>query len=230
MHFLLLGASGRTGKLVVNEILSQGHTAVALVRNEKSLAPRSGLTIVTGSPLSKPDVEKTFKAVESLTPDAAIMTLNANRKTESPFSQPAVPPRFLADSCANLCAVLEEASVRRVVVMSTVGTGDSWNAMPWLNKIVLGKTNVKYTIEDHNLVDKEIRSTNLDWTLVRPLRLVFDEVPEKSTNEKTDMVTMGSNAEGMRITHSAKISSVAKFLVRAAVEGRFIKQAVVVRD
>ena len=58
MHFLILGASGRTGQhvVIVSELLSQGHTAVALVRTSGSLTPHPGLTIVTGSPLSKSDI------------------------------------------------------------------------------------------------------------------------------------------------------------------------------
>ena len=57
-HFLLLGASGRTGQHVVSELLSQDHTAVALVRHSSSLTPRSGLIVVTGSPLSKSDIRR----------------------------------------------------------------------------------------------------------------------------------------------------------------------------
>ncbi|KAF7562320.1 hypothetical protein G7046_g1846 [Stylonectria norvegica] len=230
MHFLLLGASGRTGKHVVSELLSQGHTAVALVRTAASLEARPGLTIVTGSPLSKPDIKKALSAAPSLTPSAAIITLNAVRKTESPFAPPLSPPRFLADSCANACEVLENAGIRRIVVMSTVGVADSWANLPWLTKGFLGWTNIKLAVEDHGILDKEIRSTKMDWTLVRPVRLVFDEPKKDSTEAKTEVQTMGSAGVGQRLSHSAKISSVARFLVKVAVEGLFIKEAVVVRD
>lgn len=67
MHFLLLGASGRTGQHVVSELLSQGHTAVALVRTSGSLTPRPGLTIVTGSPLSKSDIRSALLAAPPYT-------------------------------------------------------------------------------------------------------------------------------------------------------------------
>lgn len=51
MHFVLLGATGRTGKHVLRELLAQGHTAVAPVRNTSSLEAQDGLTVVKGSPL-----------------------------------------------------------------------------------------------------------------------------------------------------------------------------------
>ncbi|KPM46411.1 hypothetical protein AK830_g76 [Neonectria ditissima] len=230
MHFLLLGATGRTGQHVVSELLSQGHTAVALVRTSASLAPRPGLTIVTGSPLSKSDIKSALSAVPSLTPAAAIMTLNTVRKSDSPFAPQVSPPRFLADSCANLCEVLEHAGIRRVVVMSTAGVGDSWANLPWLSKAFMGWTNIKYALEDHGLLDKEIRLTKMDWTLVRASRLQFDDPKQKPANTKVDVQAMGSNGDGMRMTDSVSLSSVSRFLVKVAVEGLFIKSAMVVRD
>jgi hypothetical protein len=230
MHFLLIGATGRTGRHVVSEVLSQGHTAVALVRNPASLSPRSGLTIVTGSPLSKPDIKNALSATPSLTPSAAIITLNAVRKTDSPFAAHLSPPRLLADSCANVCQVLDEAGIHRVVMLSSVGVGDSWAPTPWLIKIFLGCTNVKYTLEDHNLVDKEIRLTNMDWTLVRAARLQFDDPNQERTDIKGEVETLGSKGEGMGMSDSVRVSSVARFLVKTVTEGLYIKSAVVIRD
>jgi nucleoside-diphosphate-sugar epimerase len=225
MYFLLLGASGRTGQHVVSELLSQGHTAVALVRTSGSLTPRPGLTIVTGSPLSKSDIRSALLAVPPLSPSAAIITLNTVRKSDSPFAAQISPPRFLADSCANVCEVLEHAGFYRVVVMSTAGVGDSWGNLPWLSKAFLRWTNVKYALEDHGLVDKEIRLTKIDWTLVRAVRLQFDP-----TDTKTDVKTLGSKGDGMSLTDSVIVTSVASFLVKVAVEGLFVQSAVVVAN
>jgi uncharacterized protein YbjT (DUF2867 family) len=226
MHFLLLGASGRTGQHVVSELLSQGHTAVALVRTSGSLTSRPGLTIVTGSPLSKSDIRSALFAAPAISPSAAIITLNTVRKSDSPFAAQVSPPRFLADSCANVCEVLEHAGINRVVVMSTAGVGDSWGNLPWMSKIFLGWTNVKYALADHELVDKEIRQTKMDWTLVRAVRLQFDD--QKSTDTKPDVRTLGSKGVGMSMTDSVSVTSVASFLVKVAVEGLFIQSAVVV--
>lgn len=232
MHFLLLGATGRTGKHVVSELLSQGHTAVALVRNSASLPPRPGLTVVTGSPLSKSEIKLALFAAPSLVPSAAIVTLNAPRKSDSPFATQVSPPRFLADSSANACAVLEQAGIRRIVFMSTAGAGDSWANVPWLAKAFMGRTNIKYALEDHDLVDREIRLTNMQWTLVRAAKLEFDDPSKKQgqTGTKGDVEALGSDGVGMRLTDSINVSSAARFLVKVAVEGLFINKAVVIRD
>src|SRR6478735_974897 len=132
MHFLLLGATGRTGKYVVSELLSQNHTAVALVRDASKVSSQPGLTVVTGSPLSKDDIRRALTAAPGLIPSAAIMTLNTVRKSDSPFAAQVSPPRFLADSCDNACEVLKDAGIKRIVVMSTAGVGDSWSKLPWV--------------------------------------------------------------------------------------------------
>lgn len=227
MHFLLLGANGRTGQHVVSELLSHGHTAVALVRTSSNLAARPGLTIVTGSVLSKPDIHSALYATSSLLPSAAIITLNTVRKSDSPFAAQVSPPRFLADSCANVCEVLEQAGIRRVVIMSTAGVGDSWARLPLLSKAFMSWTNIKYALEDHGLVDKEVRRTKMDWTLVRAVRLEFDD--QKPTKTK-DVRTLGSKGDGMTLTDSVGVASVARFLVKVAVEGLFVQSAVVVAD
>lgn len=230
MHFLIFGATGRTGRHLVSELLSQGHTVVALVRTPGILTPRPGLYIVTGSPLSKPDIANALSAAPLPTTSAAIVTLNTVRKSDSPFAPQVSPPRFLADSCANICEVLEQAGIHRIIVMSTAGAGDSWSNLPWLSKAFMGWTNIRYALEDHNLVDEEIRSTKMDWTLVRASRLQFDDMEHQPISTKRDVQTLDSNGEGMRMTDSVSVSNVSRFLVKVAVQKLFIKSAVVVRD
>ncbi|KAJ4145389.1 hypothetical protein LMH87_004241 [Akanthomyces muscarius] len=226
MHFVLLGASGRTGQKVVSELLSEGHTAVALVRSAKSVAARPGLTIITGSPLSRSDIHAALSAVPNTPPSAAIFTLNTVRTSDSPFAAQVSPPRFLADSCANACEVLAQAGVTRIVVMSTAGAGDSWANLPLLSKAFLGWTNVKHALEDYNILDQEIRRTKMDWTLVRPVRLDFD----KEDIGKGDVRTLGSDGKGMRMSDSVTLPAVARFLVKLATEGLFVRESVVVKE
>ncbi|KAJ2979029.1 hypothetical protein NQ176_g3493 [Zarea fungicola] len=228
MHFFLLGASGRTGQKVVTELLSQGHTAIALVRSTASLTPRAGLTIVTGSPLSKPDIRNALNAASTPLPSAAIFTLNTVRESDSPFAKQVSPPRFLADSCANACEILEEVGVRRIVVMSTAGVGDSWGNLSLLSKLFLGWTNVKLAVEDHGLLDKEIRETNMNFTLVRAVRLTFDE--EKEEGATKEVRVLSSSGEGMRMSDSVSVQTVAQFLLKVAIEGLYSRRAVVVTN
>ncbi|KAK5653740.1 hypothetical protein OQA88_7896 [Cercophora sp. LCS_1] len=228
MHFLLLGTTGRTGQHVLATLLSQNHTATALVRDPSKLTPHPNLTITTGSPLSRSDVTTALSATTpNLIPSAAIITLNTLRASDSPFAAQISPPRFLADCVATTCAVLEEHGVHRVVVMSTAGVGDSWGSLPLVSRLFMRWTNVKYALEDHGIVDSEMRTREgMEWTLVRAVKLRF----EGETGERKEVEMLGSTGGGMTVRDSVGVESVARFLVKVAVEGLFVREAVVVRD
>jgi hypothetical protein len=89
----------------------------------------------------------------------------------------------------------------------------------------MGWTNIKYALEDHGIVDKEIRETDMEWTLVKAVRLEFGE--EKGAKE---VRVLDSKGTGMRMSDSVGVVGVTRFLVKVAVEGSFVREAVVVRD
>lgn len=68
----------------------------------------------------------------------------------------------------------------------------------------------------------------MDWTLVRAVRLQFDD--QKPTGTKMDVKTLGSKGDGMTLSASVSVTSVASFLVKVAVEGLFVQSAVVVAN
>jgi hypothetical protein len=59
-HLFVLGASGRTGSLVVDYALAEGHTVTALVRDPSTVLARPGLTRVTGTP-ARPRARRTSR-------------------------------------------------------------------------------------------------------------------------------------------------------------------------
>lgn len=74
LQVAVIGATGRTGSLIVLNSIERGYTVVALVRNADKLKAKLGrslsyeetklLTIVIGSPLSSGDVEKAVKGAD----------------------------------------------------------------------------------------------------------------------------------------------------------------------
>jgi hypothetical protein len=68
----------------------------------------------------------------------------------------------LADSCAAACDVLKQAEICCIVGMSTMDTSDSWVDLPWLGKAFMGWMNVKFALQDHNYLSKEIRETKME--------------------------------------------------------------------
>lgn len=66
------------------------------------------------------------------------------------------------------------------------------------------------------------------WTLVRAVRLQYDD--QKPTGMKRDVRMLGSKGDGLILSDSVSVTSVASFLVKVAVEGLFVQEAVVVAN
>ena len=208
MRFLIIGGSGRTGKLVIDQVLNRGHSLTTLVRDPKSLQEHPGLTIVQGTPTSKADIEKAFEAVPDQSPSAVIVTLSARRESDSPFSKPVAPPRFMADCNANVVSVMKQQGVEKLVIMSAAGTADSFPEMNWMMRIVMHKTNMLYQYLDHDAVDEETKRSGLDYVLVRPNML--------GEGEAKPIREWGDQGKGMPMLAKITRGSVAKFLIDAA--------------
>ncbi|TKA65145.1 hypothetical protein B0A55_09881 [Friedmanniomyces simplex] len=223
MRVLIFGASGRTGQLATTEALARGHTVIVLVRKASSMTPAEGLTIIEGSPLNQPDVERAFTEIPKGAPEAILVTLAAPRATDSPFAKPIAPPFFMRDSVRNVTAVMKQHGVKRIVIMSAFGAGDSSAQLAWPLRLLFRQSNMSFQYEDHDALDADVRvSGDLEWTLVRPVMLKEGEA--RSVRE------LGEVGEGAGMFDSVTRASVAEFLVKAVEEGRLAKKAVVIAN
>ena len=223
MRVLILGASGRTGKLATAAALKRGHTVTALVRKASSMQSLDGLTIVRGTPLEQSDIEKAFAATPNDPIQTVMVTLNASRETDSPFSKPVAPPSFLRDCVRNTTAIMAQQRVKRIVIMSAFGIGSSWSQLPWLVKLIFRYTNMSYQMKDHEETDAAVkRIDSLDWMLVRPAMLKEgDAAPVKE---------FGEVGKGLSLFGGITRASVAEFMVEAAEQGEWNQQAVVIAN
>jgi uncharacterized protein YbjT (DUF2867 family) len=164
---LLLGATGRTGQLVIEEALLRGLRVVALVRRPEALVRTDpSLTVIAGNPLSDVDVANAMKNC-----DAVISTLNNNRTSDAPWAKPVSPPSFMTNVMRNVLTAANTQSVRRMVLMSAAGAGDSFDDMPWIMRWLVRKTNLSHTFRDHDEQEALLKASSLDWTILRPVGL-----------------------------------------------------------
>jgi putative NADH-flavin reductase len=102
MNLVVLGATGRTGRLVVEQALAASHTVTALVRSpEKLTMSNSNLRVIAGQATNTSD---TSRALEGA--DAVISTLGGKGSV-------------IADSTQAIVAAAGQAGVKRVVVLSS---------------------------------------------------------------------------------------------------------------
>lgn len=146
MNLLVLGATGGTGRLVVEQALAAGHSVTALVRSPEKLATsQPNLRVVTGSAT---DPQSVAGALEGA--DAVISTLGGGGSV-------------IADSTTAIVAAARQTGVRRVVVLS------SWlvqrDRMSPVLRLATGIA-MKGLIKDKSAGEQLLRQSDLDWTIV----------------------------------------------------------------
>jgi len=146
MNLLVLGATGRTGRLVVEQALAAGHTVTALVRSpEKLTTVNSNLRVVAGEATDKSALSQALVGA-----DAVISTLGGKGSV-------------IADSTQAIVAAAHEAGVSRVVVLSSwLVERDRIDAVTrLLTGIAMGPL-----IKDKSAGEEALRRSDLEWTIV----------------------------------------------------------------
>jgi putative NADH-flavin reductase len=117
MKILLLGATGRTGKYVVDEALQQGYELNCLVRDSQKIKHASDrLMLLEGLPENIADVEQSAQNCEAI-----ISVLNVSRNSDFPWSNLRTPPTFLSDVMRNVIKVAEKHNIKKSDCVFCVG-------------------------------------------------------------------------------------------------------------
>ncbi|WP_341347717.1 NAD(P)H-binding protein [Paenibacillus sp. FSL H3-0469] len=213
---LILGASGRTGRLILDYALRKGYKVNALVRNPDKIQPREGLTLFKGTPENPEDIDHAMEGTQGV-----LVALNNVRTSDFPWAKQVSPPRFMANAVKGTVIAMEKRGLRRIVIISALGVGDSFSTAPILLRWLEKYTNVGKTYDDHNWVDQEIRDTDTDWTLVRAVGL------SNSDKSKTLQVTeVGGPKPALIISRM----NVAKFAVDALENDAYIHKAPIIYE
>jgi NAD(P)H-binding len=208
-HILLLGGSGRTGQLVLAEALRRSHPVIALVRRATSLAPTPGLSIIEGTPLNKSDIEKAIASIPQSSKIFIISTLSQTRVSGNPWSATTSPKRLMADAIDNVIAISKvNRRIEKLVVMSMFGAGNSFGNLMFLMRWIMNTSNMDVTLGDHNLVDKAVKASGLNFVMVRSAMLKGEEVAA--------VIDLGDDGEKAGMMPSVSRRSVAGFLLDAA--------------
>jgi nucleoside-diphosphate-sugar epimerase len=218
---LIIGGSGRTGELVINELQAHGHQVTALVRNPASMSAETsaGLQTITGTPMNRADVHKAFSASR---PDVVIVTLSAPRASDSPFAAVVSPPRLMADSTANVVSVMKEFHTPKIVIMQAFGVGESWANLHCVMRLLMKQSNMIFQYDDHNLVAQETKASGETYVFVRPSRL--------EEGEAREVREWKEDGKGVPMMAAIRRGSVARFLVQAAERETWDGTAPVITD
>src|ERR671919_2027618 len=200
MRLLIFGATGGTGRELVSQALDRGHSVTAFARDPAGLDQRDGLRGIAGDVLDAPAVERAVAGHE-----AVLCALG----------RPATSPGTVrSQGTRNIVRALESGGPRRLICQSTIGIGDSRPLLPPLYRYLLVPVLLRRTFAEHERQEAAVRSSELDWTIVRAGAL-------------TDGEHTGSYRHGFPPTVEFEISraDVASFTLGLLADGSYVHES-----
>ncbi len=211
MKILLLGATGRTGKLILEELLAKNFEVNVLVRSVSKIEQQSKkLKIFEGNPTILKDLEKASEDCIGV-----INALNISRTSDFPWARLRTPKDFLAKTMENFLKI----SFERIIIISAWGVAETRTDIPFWFSWLIQNSNIKYGYLGHEQQEKLLENSAQSWTTVRPVGLTNSNKLQKIN------ITM-DNFPKPKLTISRK--SVAKFIVEILEKNSFINQNVTI--
>ena len=206
MKLAIFGATGNTGTELVKQALEKGHQVTAFVRSSSNISIKHDqLDIVTGDVFLP---ESVAGAVQGQ--DAVICALGSRdlKKTS-----------IRTAGTSNIVQVMKEHNVQRLLVVSAMGTGESWNTLSLVNKFFYA-TLLRSSRDDHEAQEDVVKTSGLDWTIIRPSGLTDDA--------RTGVYAVGENVSGQ--TFKIARADVADLILRELEENSLIHKAVTITN
>jgi putative NADH-flavin reductase len=152
MKLLIVGATGRTGRLLAEQAIVRGHAVTAFVRSPQSLKPRTGLTIAAGNPLAANELAAVLPGH-----DVVISAIGRRSRDDA---------TVLRDSAAAILKALQASPASRYIVVSQGLLFPSRHPIAVMMRWLLA-----IEIKDSGAMESLVRASDANWTIVRPPRL-----------------------------------------------------------
>lgn len=155
MRIAVFGATGGTGRQVVEQALTAGHAVVALARDPARLALQDArLTVVQGDVLDRSRVDETIAGA-----DVVIVSLGNTANN----------PDYIVSRGTEVIvdAMTSAGGPRRLIVVSSLGVGESRDQVPFAFKMLMN-TVLKKAMEDKERQETLVKASGFDWIIVRP--------------------------------------------------------------
>src|SRR5712691_2397419 len=202
MNLVVLGATGGTGRLVVEQALAAGHTVTALVRSPERLTLRNpNLHVIAGQATDRSAVSRALDGA-----DALISTLGGSGS-------------LISESTRAIIDAAPKAGVSRVVVLSSfLVERDRFDPVTrLLTGLAMGSM-----IKDKSAGEMALRDSDLDWTIVYASGLT-----DGPASGSVVVLTEGSK---WSLSHKIARADVAAWLVQAATGPETSRRSVSITD
>ncbi|GAB6091682.1 NAD(P)-dependent oxidoreductase [Spirochaeta dissipatitropha] len=159
MKIAIFGATGKTGQTLVKQAIDHGHEVTVMVRDPARLPKLSTQIHVLTGDFNSDYVIKT--CVEGQ--DAVICALGTKDLYKNTGLR-TIGTRAIINA-------MKVKGAKRLIVISAMGVGESWKNLTLLNKALFALL-MPATRKDHEAQEFEVKSSSLDWTIIRASGLV----------------------------------------------------------
>jgi uncharacterized protein YbjT (DUF2867 family) len=207
MRILVVGGSKGTGGLAAEAALARGHEVTVFARHPDQLrleSPRLHRT--AGSFFDAAAVQAAVTGHEAVIVTASASSLRGFREQ----------PDYFSRGTALVIAAMRATAVRRLVVLSAYGVGESRRGVGFLSDKLILSFLLRLPFEDHERQERLVRESGLDWVVARPTRLT--DGPARGRFVKT--------AAAEKVPGSISRADVAAFLVEACETDAWVGTAV----
>jgi uncharacterized protein YbjT (DUF2867 family) len=157
---LVIGASRGIGLETVKAALRAGHSVRALARSAASIPIQDAvLNKVSGNALDRDTIRNALQDV-----DVVIQTLGVNYAARYIFEG----TTLFSESTRILVDAMKAAGMKRLITVTGLGAGDSRGHGGFLYDAFLFPLLLKRVYDDKDVQEWIVRSSGLDWTIVRP--------------------------------------------------------------
>jgi putative NADH-flavin reductase len=177
------GERCRTGRLIVEQALENGHHVTAAVRNPDTRTELHRLRADTGRlRITAGDVRDPRAVRAAVQGQEAVVSAVASRGRH--------PHGVFSDGTRTIVDALRATGVRRFLCISSRGVNYHDRGLPFIYRAVLRPLLLRDVYADMTIMEEAVRASDLDWTLIRPPRLV--DSPARGTYRVED----GHNPRG----------------------------------
>jgi uncharacterized protein YbjT (DUF2867 family) len=161
MQLTIFGATGRTGRLLVEQALAARHDVTAVVRdpNRLPVPSQARLQVVVADVMDPAEI---VPAVEDA--DAVLSALGPNGRG---------PTTISGDSSRSIIEAMEKCGADRLITITGSIVDDAGDGffMSHVLKPLARRTFLRDVCADMRRAEEEVHASNLDWTIYRPPRL-----------------------------------------------------------
>jgi len=204
MNVVIFGATGKTGRLLTERAVTDGHVVTALVRDPARLkAPRDSVRVVQGDVLDPAAVDRAIAGQQ-----AVLVALGTAVRRGS--------PQVLPQGIRHILDAMERHGVRRIVVLTAAGAlHEPAGSLIGSVGLMLARAYLPRVYAEHRAMLEELRKRNLDWIAVRPVILTNGPYTGRYR-----VVAEGIPRRGYRISRA----DVADFMIRQLASDEFVRK------